>query len=148
MFKIKTFEELTTKELYNILALRAEIFVVEQECVYNDVDGKDLKSIHIWLEDTGIITAYVRIVDAGVSYEESSIGRVIVNKDYRGRGLAKKIFSEGIRYITQVKVEDKITIGAQEYLKDFYGSFGFKRISDTYIEDGIPHLDMQYVLKK
>ena len=101
MFKIKKFNELTTLELYNLLALRAEIFVVEQECVYNDVDGKDLESIHIWLEDDGIITAYIRVVSSGVSYKEPSIGRVVVNPDYRNQGLAKKIVSEGIRYITE-----------------------------------------------
>lgn len=147
MFKIKKFNELTTLELYNILALRAEIFVVEQECVYNDVDGKDLESIHIWLEDDGIITAYVRVVAPGISYSEPSIGRVVVNPDYRNQGLAKKIVSEGIKYITETMKEPKITIGAQEYLIDFYSSFGFKRISETYIEDGIPHLDMQFIKK-
>lgn len=147
MFKIKKFDELTTLELYNLLALRAEIFVVEQECVYNDVDGKDLESIHIWLEDDGIITAYIRVVAPGVSYKEPSIGRVVVNPDYRNQGLAKKIVSEGIRYITETMAEPKITIGAQEYLFDFYGSFGFNRISETYIEDGIPHLDMQFIKK-
>jgi len=144
MFKVKKFDELTAGELYKILALRAEIFVVEQECVYNDVDGKDLKSIHMWLQENSKIVAYIRIVDKGVSYDEASIGRVVVDKDERGRGLAKKIVKEGIQYITEKLGEKKITIGAQEYLKSFYESLGFLEISDVYDEDGIPHLDMQY----
>ncbi len=144
MFKIRRFKELTVDELYKVLALRSDVFVVEQECIYNDIDGKDLKSTHMWIQENGKIVAYIRIVDKGVSYEEASIGRVVVAKEERGRGLAKKIVREGIKYITEGSSEKKITIGAQEYLKEFYQDLGFVEISDVYDEDGIPHLDMQY----
>lgn len=144
MFKIRRFKELTVDELYQILALRSDVFVVEQECVYNDIDGKDLKSTHMWIQENGKIVAYIRMVDKGVAYEEASIGRVVVARDERGRGLAKKIVREGIKYLTERSAEKKITIGAQEYLKEFYQGLGFVEISDVYDEDGIPHLDMQY----
>ncbi len=144
MFKVKRFKELSVDELYKILALRAEVFVVEQNCVYNDIDGKDLKSTHMWIQEKGRIVAYIRLVDRGVSYNEASIGRVVVAKEERGKGLAKKIVKEGIKYLTERSAEKKITIGAQEYLKTFYQSLGFVEISDVYDEDGIPHLDMQY----
>ncbi len=144
MFKIKRFRELTVDELYKILALRAEVFVVEQNCVYNDIDGKDLRSTHMWIQERGKIVAYIRLLDKGVSYDEASIGRVVVAKEERGRGLAKKIMREGIKFLTERSAEKKITIGAQEYLKSFYQSLGFVEISDVYDEDGIPHLDMQY----
>ena len=144
MFKVRRFKELTVDELYKILALRSEVFVVEQKCVYNDIDGKDLKSTHMWIQENGKIVAYIRIVDRGVSYDEASIGRVLVPIDERGRGLAKKIIREGIKYLTEISSEKKITIGAQHYLKNFYQDLGFVEISDIYDEDGIPHLDMQY----
>lgn len=144
MFKIKRFRELTVDELYKILALRAEVFVVEQNCVYNDIDGRDLRSTHMWIQERGKIVAYIRLLDKGVSYDEASIGRVVVAKEERGRGLAKKIMREGIKFLTERSAEKKITIGAQEYLKSFYQSLGFVEISDVYDEDGIPHLDMQY----
>lgn len=144
MFKFKSFGELSAMELYQILALRGEVFVVEQECIYNDVDGKDLRSVHIWIEEEGEIMAYLRVLEPGVSYEAASMGRVVVSPRARGRGLARRMVSEGIRYITQVMDEKTITIGAQEYLKGFYMSLGFEPVSDVYDEDGIPHLDMQY----
>ena len=144
MLKTKKFNKLTNDELYEIMALRAEIFVVEQKCPYNDVDGKDKQSIHMWMEENGKIIAYIRIVDKGVSYDETSIGRVVVAKEERGRGLAREILEEGIKYITEKLGEKKITVGAQEYLKSFYESLGFVEVSDVYDEDGLPHLDMQY----
>ena len=144
MFKVKRFKELSVDELYKILALRAEVFVVEQKCIYNDIDGKDLQSTHMWIQENGRVVAYIRLVDKGVSYDEASIGRVVVAMEERGRGLAKKIIKEGIKYLTERSAETKITIGAQEYLKNFYQSLGFVEISDVYDEDGIPHLDMQY----
>ncbi len=142
--EVKKFNELTLEELYKIFRLRSEIFVVEQECIYNDVDGKDLDSLHVMIKDRGRIEAYLRVIKAGVSYDECSLGRVLVAKEARGKGLAKRIVEEGIECITKRWNENKITIGAQEYLKEFYGSFGFKAVSDVYIEDGIPHLDMRY----
>jgi len=144
MIKIKKFSKLSLDELYSIMALRSEIFVVEQNCIYNDVDGKDKSSMHMWIEEKGRIVAYMRVVDKGISYDEASIGRVVVAREARGRGLAKKIILEGITYITEKLGEKKITIGAQEYLTEFYRKLGFVDISDVYEEDGIPHLDMQF----
>lgn len=142
--EVKKFNELGLEELYEIFRLRSEVFVVEQECIYNDIDGKDLDSVHIMIKDEGRIEAYLRVIKQGVSYEECSIGRVLVAEEARGKGLARRIVKEGIDHITKAWNEKRITIGAQEYLKEFYGSFGFKAVSDVYIEDGIPHLDMRY----
>ncbi len=142
--EVKRFKELTLEELYEILRLRSEVFVVEQECIYNDIDGKDIDSLHVMIKDNGRIEAYLRVIKPGISYDESSLGRVLVAKDARGKGLARRIVREGIDCITKGWNERKITIGAQEYLKEFYGSFGFKAVSDVYMEDGIPHLDMRY----
>lgn len=142
--EVKRFKELTLEELYEILRLRSEVFVVEQECIYNDIDGKDIDSLHVMIKDNGRIEAYLRVIKPGISYDESSLGRVLVAKDARGKGLARRIVREGIDCITKGWNERKITIGAQEYLEEFYGSFGFKAVSDVYIEDGIPHLDMRY----
>lgn len=142
--EVKKFNELTLEELYEIFRLRSEVFVVEQECIYNDIDGKDIDSLHVMIKDSGRIEAYLRVIKPGVSYEDCSLGRVLVAKEARGKGLARRIVREGIDCITKDWNERKITIGAQEYLKEFYGSFGFKAVSDVYIEDGIPHLDMRY----
>ena len=133
--EIKKFNELGLEELYEIFRLRSEVFVVEQECIYNDVDGKDLDSVHVMIKNEGRIEAYLRVIKEGISYEDCSIGRVLVAKEARGKGLARRIVKEGIDYITREWNKKKITIGAQEYLKEFYGSFGFKTVSDVYMED-------------
>ena len=117
--EIKKFNELTTKELYDILKLRSEVFVVEQECVYNDVDGKDVSSDHLMIKEDGKLLAYLRILKAGVSYEACSLGRVLVAQEARGRGLAKKILENGINHIVNNWNEKRITIGAQNYLRNF-----------------------------
>ncbi|UUV17495.1 GNAT family N-acetyltransferase [Fusobacteria bacterium ZRK30] len=145
--KIKKFDELTGREVYEILRVRSEVFVVEQNCVYNDEDGKDIESIHIMIEEDDKIIAYLRIIKPGISYNDASIGRVLVTSEARNRGLARKIVCAGIDYIINNWNEDKITIGAQNYLKNFYESLGFKAVSEVYSEDGIPHLDMTYSKK-
>lgn len=144
--KIKRFNELSTRELYEILKLRAEIFVVEQNCPYNDLDDKDYECIHIFLKEKNQIIAYIRVLNPGISYPDSSLGRVLVSKFARGRGLAKKIVQIGVDYIFNELNEKSITIGAQNYLKNFYETFGFKSVSEVYLEDNIPHIDM--TLKK
>lgn len=144
--KIKRFNELSTNELYNILKLRAEVFVVEQNCPYNDLDDKDYECVHIFLEEEDQILAYIRVLNPGVSYSDSSLGRVLVSKSARGKGLAKKIVQIGIDYIFNELNEKSITIGAQNYLKKFYETFGFESVSEVYLEDNIPHIDM--TLKK
>lgn len=140
----KNFNELTVKELYEILKLRSEVFVVEQKCIYNDIDGKDITSIHLMIKENGEIKAYLRVLQPGVSYDDASLGRVLVSKDARGKGYAKIIVQKGIDYVLNNLNNTNITIGAQEYLKDFYSKFGFKAISDVYDDDGIPHLDMTF----
>lgn len=141
-FTIKTFEQLTNTELYNILKVRTEVFVVEQNCPYPEVDGKDLNSYHLYKEVNGEIIAYLRILPPGVSYKELSIGRVLVDKEYRGQKLAQQMMEYALQFIQNELNETTVKIQAQEYLRHFYGSFGFEAISETYLEDNIPHIDM------
>lgn len=141
---IKTFNELTTDELYKILQLRNEVFIVEQECPYQDIDGKDNESYHIFLKKDNEVIAYSRILKKGISYEQASIGRVIVKKDYRGGNIAKDMLLKSISFIENSLHEKEIKIQAQAYLDKFYSSLGFEKISDVYLEDNIPHMDMLY----
>lgn len=140
----KEFNELSGKEMYEIGKLRSEVFVIEQKCLYLDLDGKDEKSVHIYFLDEGSkeIICYCRVLKRGVSYEASSIGRVVTNPKYRGQGYARKLLLEAIEVVKSRFKDNEITIGAQNYLREFYKSLGFKVISDVYDEDGIPHIDM------
>ena len=141
-WKLKSFDELTNTELYNLLKERTLVFVVEQNCPYLEVDGKDPVSYHLFKEDNGEIVAYLRIVPAGIAYQEASIGRVFVKKEYRGQGIAGKLLKRALDYIQNELEETKVKIQAQDYLRKFYSSFGFQPISETYLEDNIPHVDM------
>jgi ElaA protein len=141
-WKLKKFEELTNIELYHLLKERTLVFVVEQNCPYLEVDGKDPFSYHLFKEENGEIIAYLRIVPPGVSYEEASLGRVLVKKEYRGKGLAVELIQKGLDFIHNELKETTVKIQAQDYLRKFYGSFGFQSISETYLEDDIPHVDM------
>lgn len=147
-WKLKKFDELTNNELYNILKERTLVFVVEQNCPYLEVDGKDPFSYHLYKEDNGLIIAYLRILPAGVSYQESSIGRVFIKKEYRGQGIAQELVKKGIDFIQNELEETTIKIQAQDYLRKFYSSFGFQAISETYLEDNIPHIDMLLKVKR
>ena len=140
---IKKFDELTLNELYDIMKLRVDIFVVEQNCPYGELDNKDMESIHIFYKEDGEIAAYLRIIPKFLSYDSVSMGRICVKQEFRSRKLGREIVKDAINYIEKDMKEYIITIGAQEYLKDFYASFDFKPISDVYDEDGIKHLDMQ-----
>ena len=140
---IKKFDELTVNELYDILKLRTDIFVVEQNCPYSELDNKDKESIHIFYRDAGEIAAYLRIIPKFLSYDTVSMGRICVKKEFRSKKLGREIVKDAIEYIEKSMKEYIITIGAQEYLKDFYASFDFKPVSEIYDEDGINHLDMQ-----
>jgi ElaA protein len=142
IWQLKKFNELSGEEVYKLLRLRSEVFVVEQQCIYLDPDGKDFKAYHLYLEDGGEIVACTRIFPKGIAYSEASIGRVIVKKDYRGRELAKDMLSKAMEYLEEVLKESVIKIQAQAYLFDFYRGFGFEAISEEYLEDGIPHIDM------
>lgn len=133
----RTFDELTTVQLYAILALRQRVFVVEQACAYLDADGYDVQCQHLWAEDAAI-HGYLRIVPSGVKYAEASIGRVVVAPEARGTGLGRELVRRGL----EVVGAQAIRIGAQAHLERFYGEFGFRRVSEIYDEDGIPHIDM------
>lgn len=141
---IKTFGELTTEELYEILKLRAEVFVVEQDCVYQDLDEKDKKAYHLFTQNNGEVVAYLRILQKGVSYPEMAIGRVVTKDTHRRKGLAREMMQKAIGYIEGELHESVIKISAQKYLLEFYKSLGFKVISEVYLEDGIEHVEMIY----
>lgn len=140
--KIKKFDELSTSELYEILKIRSEVFIVEQNCPYNDVDGKDYECTHIMIVENGLIAAYIRTIPAGISYDTSSFGRVLVREEFRGKDLGRMIVKAAINHLFEVEKFEKITIGGQHHLEKFYHSFGFETISDVYLEDNIPHIDM------
>ena len=143
LFKIKRFNKLSAVELYQILQLRSEVFVVEQNCVYQDIDGKDEKAIHVIGEFKGQTVAYCRIFDKGNYFEQASIGRVIVKENFRDRKWGHDLIKEAIEAIKNQYGESQITISAQLYLKKFYESHGFVKTSEEYLEDGIPHIEMK-----
>lgn len=137
---VKRFEELSTEELYKILQVRVSVFVVEQNCAYQEIDDKDRYAYHVFIKDDTGIMAYLRVIDKGVSFEEVSIGRVLTLK--RGCGLGNKILLEGIKIAKERMNADKIRIEAQSYAKIFYEIAGFKQVSEEFLEDGIPHIQM------
>jgi ElaA protein len=139
---IKAFNELTTEELYDLLKLRAEIFVVEQDCVYQDLDGKDQKALHILGYKNGKIAAYTRVFKPGDYFKEASIGRVLVKENERQHKYGYTIMKASIEAIKNHYNETAIRISAQTYLKQLYGNLEFKEIGEGYLEDGIPHINM------
>lgn len=142
-WKIKRFEILSTQELYNLLQLRAEVFIVEQNCVYQDIDGKDQKALHLIGEDNGQIVAYARLFKPHDYFEQASIGRVVVKETSRANKLGHILMREAIQVIKSHFDQRKITISAQLYLKKFYESHGFIQTSEMYLEDDIPHIEMR-----
>ena len=139
----KRFEALSTIEMYSILKLRSEVFVVEQNCVYQDIDGKDMKALHLFGEEDGKIIAYSRLFNVGDYFENASIGRVVVAENCRNKKYGHDLMREAISAIETHFQETKITISAQLYLKKFYESHGFVQTSETYLEDDIPHIEMK-----
>lgn len=139
------FEELTTQQLYQILRLRQEVFVVEQNCPYLDVDGKDLNAFHILMYHNDILIAYARLLSKGISYpEHASIGRVINKSDYRGKGIGKLLMEYSIKKMHLLYPGQPIKISAQTYLDKFYSKLGFEKVGSGYLEDDIPHQAMVY----
>lgn len=138
---IKSYPELTTDELYEILRCRAEVFVVEQNCVYQDVDGRDARSTHIFAREDGRILSYLRVIAPGAAGEPVYIGRVVTAAQARRRGLSRQLMMKGIEiartYGAPVELE------AQLYIRDFYRSVGFVECSDEFILDGMPHVKMR-----
>lgn len=143
-FRIMSFKELSVEDLYNLLKLRAEVFVVEQNCVYQDLDGKDQKAFHVIGYFEGNIVAYTRIFKKGdYFFDGASIGRVVVDKEFRDRKWGHDLIKESIKAIEEKFVDKTIVISAQEYLLKFYESHGFIKEGEIYLEDGIPHLQMR-----
>lgn len=138
---IKHYNDLTVPELHDILRLRAEIFVVEQNCVYQDIDGTDPHAYHLYLRDGGDIVAYLRVLPAGVRYDEVSLGRVVSAR--RRCGYATRLLREGIRVAREKFGASRIVIGAQKYARALYEGVGFVQFGDEYLEDGIPHIHME-----
>ena len=148
-WKFKKFDELTTNELYEILKLRAEVFVVEQDCPYQDLDDKDKCAYHLFIEDEdgSTVIAVLRILPENIAYEDMAIGRLIVKKSHRGQGLSKIMMQKAINFIIDDLGKKRIKLSGQAYLREFYEVLGFKRVSDIYLEDGIDHYEFLYEVK-
>ena len=139
---IKSFQELSVNELYYILQLRTDVFVVEQNCVFQDMDNKDPKCFHLMCWENEKLIAYTRLVPANVSFKEVSIGRVVSSPSVRGRGIGKLLMEKSIQETDRLFGKQNIRIGAQYYLLDFYKSFGFEPTGEIYLEDDIEHIEM------
>ncbi len=142
-FEIKRFNELSIEELYQLLQLRSEVFVVEQNCVYQDIDGKDRKALHVLGKYEGTVAAYTRLFGPGDYFAESSIGRVVISSKYRDRKWGHSLMQESVNAVAEYLGQGPITISAQQYLTKFYESHGFVQQGEPYLEDGIPHIRMQ-----
>ena len=142
-FALKHFNELTTFELYKILQLRIEVFIVEQNCVYQDLDNKDLRCHHYFIDEEQKCLAACRILAPGVSYPAySSIGRVLTDMSVRKKSYGRQMMSEAIDITKKMYPQNAIKISAQAYLQKFYESLGFAYTGEAYIEDNIPHIGM------
>lgn len=142
IWKIKSFEEITTSELYEIIKARVDVFVVEQNCPYPDLDDYDQKAIHLWAEHDNTVLAYCRIFDKGIKYNETSIGRVLTSEKGRGKNLGKQLIQYAVETIENRYKTSEVRISAQDYLLKFYSYFGFEDTEKKYLEDNIPHTEM------
>ncbi len=138
----KSFAQLSAPELYQILALRSEVFVLEQNCVYLDPDGVDQVAWHLWAHDAGQMQAYLRVIPAGVKFAEVSLGRVLTHASVRGKTLGQALLGRGLHHIEQQYGKVALRISAQLYLERFYQGFGFQTCGEPHDEDGIPHVQM------
>jgi ElaA protein len=136
------YQDLSPDRLYEILKLRSEVFVVEQKCAYQDLDNKDEKALHLVGEENNKIIAYTRIFRKGDFFKNSSIGRVLVKKEYRKKNYGRKIMISSIEKLKKDAKEEKIELSAQKYLLKFYSELGFEKIGEEYLEDNIPHVKM------
>lgn len=142
-WKIKQFNELSLVELYSLLQLRSLVFVVEQNCIYQDIDSKDQKALHLVGEFENEIVAYARLFNAGDYFEKASIGRVIIHPNFRDKKWGHELMNNAISGIEKHFNQNQITISAQLYLKKFYETNGFVQTSEMYLEDDIPHIEMK-----
>ncbi|MCB0486499.1 MAG: GNAT family N-acetyltransferase [Flavobacteriaceae bacterium] len=139
---LKTYDELTVDEFHDILKLRIDIFVVEQNCPYPELDTKDKKAWHFYGKNNDKIIAYTRIFKPRDYYQEAAFGRVVVHQEYRNQKLGYKLIEKTLEQIKNLFGRVPVKIGAQQHLEKFYGSFGFQQVGEPYIEDGIPHIYM------
>ncbi|KUJ57583.1 GNAT family N-acetyltransferase [Chryseobacterium aquaticum] len=142
IWKIKSFEEITTSELYEIIKARVDVFVVEQDCPYPDLDDYDQKALHLWAEQDQKVLAYCRIFNQGIKYPETSIGRVLTTEKGRGKNFGKQLIQYAVETIENRFRTSQIRISAQDYLLRFYSGFGFEDTGKKYLEDNIPHTEM------
>ncbi|WP_444685694.1 GNAT family N-acetyltransferase [Alkalicoccus luteus] len=147
-WRLTSFHEFSADQLYDILQLRTEVFVVEQACAYLEVDGKDKEALHLTGVRDGVIEAYARLLPPGTAYEEASIGRVIVRPNLRGTGLGKALLHRSMEAVYHHLNADRIKIQAQEYALPFYEKAGFVAVTSSYLDDGIPHVDMIHHVNK
>ena len=144
---IKTFQELSTEEIYQIIQLRVDVFIVEQRGIYSDLDDKDQNSLHLFYKENEQIIGYLRILPPGLAFDTYAIGRVCIHEEARKNGLGRKILRDALAHLDHEIKASKITISAQEYLIDFYKTLDFKQITPVYVEhDGIPHADMERMI--
>jgi len=145
---LSAFKDLSTNQLFDMYHVRQEVFVVEQDCPYQDCDEKDKKSHHLFAYEKDVLVAYLRIVNPGVSYKEPSIGRVLTKLTHRNNGYGIELMKRGIEFCDSYYPEHSIRISAQQYLLPFYRSLGFNELGEVYLEDDIPHMEMLYSLDK
>ncbi len=142
-FILKEFKDLTAHQLFEIYNLRSEVFIVEQNCAYQDVDNTDKVSKHLLVMEAETLAAYARIIPPGISYKQASIGRVVVKKTFRGKDLGKILMKECLNQMALFYPKQEIVISAQSYLLKFYTELGFKAEGEGYLEDNIPHTKMR-----
>ena len=146
-WKVKPWKDVSRDEWHAVVRLRVDVFVLEQDCPYSDLDGKDLRALHVWLEDHDVskghaVAAYARVLAPGVSYREPSIGRVVTRYDRRGEGLGRELMRQCIDACQREWPGRDVRISAQCYLEQFYLELGFATVGEPYLEDGIPHVEM------
>ncbi len=146
-FKCATINDLSSRELLACFRLRSDVFVVEQNCVYPDIDDKDLEAHHLLLLDSGKLMGYCRILPPGLSYKEPSVGRVVVKPSERGKNLGRELMKQSIHQTRELYQNQDIVISAQRYLEKFYTGLGFESEGEGYDEDGIPHIKMRLKTK-
>ncbi len=143
--QVKSFQELSLEEFHDIIALRIQIFIIEQNCPYQEVDGKDKLAHHLFFKnEMDEIIAVTRILPQGISYEEVAIGRVVVHEEYRGTGLGNQLMADSMNFVKDKYGEVPVRLSAQKHLENYYGNHGFKSTGKEYLEDGIPHVEMLY----
>lgn len=142
----KSFDTLTNLELYHLLQLRQAVFIIEQDCIYPDIDSNDEHALHLLAFDGDVMVGCLRILDKGVTFDEASIGRVVVAKTHRRRGIAQEMMRQAVTFLATERGETRIKISAQTYALQVYENAGFTAVGEVYLEDGLPHVDMVCVL--